>query len=105
MDLYEKQHMWVNAYLKHTFFVGMISSQRSESHYNALKKYESPCHSLVEFFSGLKLTLSNERTKELQADQQSFTGKPKLKTPSFLEEYMTGNFYKVSIFVFKYFCF
>ena len=105
MGLYEKRHMWVNAYLKHTFFAGMISSQRSESHHNALKKYVSPRHSLLEFFFGLKLALSNERTKELQADQQFFTGKPKLKTSSLLEEYMTGNFYKVSIFVFRYFCF
>ena len=89
-EMYEKRHKWVNAYLKHIFFARMTSSQRSESHHSALKKMISPHHSFIDFVARLKMILSQQRVKELQADQESFTYKPKFKTPSLLEKHMAG---------------
>ena len=90
MEMYDKRHQWINAYLKHTFFAGMTSSQRSESNHGALKKYISRHHSFIEFILRLEHVLSGQRTKELQADQESFSCKPKLQTRSTLEANMAG---------------
>ena len=89
-ELYDKRQKWVNAYLKHIFFAGMTSSQRSESQHSALKKMISPYHSFMDFLARVKLILSQQRTNELHADQKSSTYKPKLKTPSLLEAHMAG---------------
>ena len=56
-EIYEKRH---NAYLKYIFFVGMTSSQRSESHHSALKKMISPHHSFMDFVAWLKMIFLNK---------------------------------------------
>ena len=77
-DLFEERKKWALVYGRHTFTADMISTQRSESMNNVLKKYLVPSHNpLREHFERL---LEDRQYEELIADFKMMQTSPMLVT-------------------------
>ncbi|XP_019452010.1 PREDICTED: protein FAR1-RELATED SEQUENCE 5-like [Lupinus angustifolius] len=63
-DMYEKRHHWVKAYSRGTFFVGMKSSQRSESMNAFFDGFVHSTTPLNEFVDQYDKALADRRSKE-----------------------------------------
>lgn len=84
--LYEDRQQWVPAYLKDTFFAGMSTSQQGESVNSFFYSYLSEKTTLNEFLDQYEMTLENLYEKEAQADFETLSIIPSLKTPSPFEK-------------------
>ncbi|XP_047953104.1 protein FAR1-RELATED SEQUENCE 5-like [Salvia hispanica] len=78
--MYGLRHKWVPTYFSHIFFVGMSSSQRSESSHSFFKKYVSNKNSLMDFITRFNRALRHQRHNELVADHIDMNEHPKIKT-------------------------
>ncbi|XP_058071015.1 protein FAR1-RELATED SEQUENCE 5-like [Magnolia sinica] len=96
-SLFNIRHKWVPAYLRHVFFAGMSSSQRSESTNAFFRKYVSKNNSLMDFIIRFDRGVARQRHNELVADHETISSKPKLKT-LFAMERELGETYTRSIF-------
>ncbi|XP_043701124.1 protein FAR1-RELATED SEQUENCE 6-like isoform X2 [Telopea speciosissima] len=87
--LYEDRHQWVPAFLKETNFVGMSTTQRSESINSYFDGFVHARTSLKEFLDNYELALEKRRSEEFQADLSSIHSKPVLKTRSYYEKQLS----------------
>ncbi|KAF8404444.1 hypothetical protein HHK36_009329 [Tetracentron sinense] len=83
--LYEVRRQWVPVFLKDTFFVGMPTTQRSESMNSFFDGYVHAKTSLKEFVDQYDLALRDKYEKEAQTDFESFYTNPVLKTRCYFE--------------------
>ncbi|XP_010445346.1 PREDICTED: protein FAR1-RELATED SEQUENCE 5-like [Camelina sativa] len=67
-NLFELKEKWAMVYGRHTFTADMVSTQRSESMNNILKKYLKRSYNLLCFFGHYERVLEDRRYKELIAD-------------------------------------
>lgn len=79
-DLFEERKKWALVYSRHTFTADMMSTQRSESMNNVLKKYLMPSHNLLRFFEHYERVLEDRRYEELIADFKMMQTSPILVT-------------------------
>ncbi|WOL02412.1 protein FAR1-RELATED SEQUENCE 6 isoform X1 [Canna indica] len=80
-SLYENRHLWVPAFLKHTFWAGMSISQRGEAINIYLNGFVYPKTSLKQFFSKYEMILQSKYKKEVEADSESH------KTPLLISKF------------------
>ncbi|ESQ47734.1 hypothetical protein EUTSA_v10021958mg, partial [Eutrema salsugineum] len=67
-NLFEVREKWAMVYGRQTFTADMVSTQRSESMNNILKKYLRRSYDLLSFFKHYERVLDDRRYKELTAD-------------------------------------
>ncbi|ESQ47733.1 hypothetical protein EUTSA_v10022007mg, partial [Eutrema salsugineum] len=67
-NLFEVREKWAMVYGRQTFTADMVSTQRSESMNNILKKYLRHSYDLLSFFKQYERVLDDRRYKELTAD-------------------------------------
>ena len=72
--LYKMMKLWCPAYSKHSFSGGILSSQRSESTNNSLRRKLLPTHGLCEFYKVFEQVVQDWRRKENGEDHQSMIG-------------------------------
>ncbi|WMV18251.1 hypothetical protein MTR67_011636 [Solanum verrucosum] len=70
-NLYSEKKKWVSVFLKYYFWVGMMSTQRSESMHAFFDGYISERSSLKQFIEQYELALRFKYEKELQAESES----------------------------------
>ena len=99
--LYTVKHSWVPAYLRHIFFVGMSSSQRSDSINAIVDKYVSKKTTLVELLFQVDSTLERQRELELNEDFDSRNSHPVLKTSFKMEKQMELIYTKHNFTIFQ----
>ncbi|XP_063941179.1 protein FAR1-RELATED SEQUENCE 5-like [Daucus carota subsp. sativus] len=95
--MYEKQHHWVKAYLKDTFFAGMKSSQRSESMNSFFDGYVNSNTPLSDFVDQYEKAIASRRDTEEKEDLISMTTTPDLTNMHSLEAH-AGKVYSRNIF-------
>ncbi|QHN76583.1 Protein FAR-RED ELONGATED HYPOCOTYL [Arachis hypogaea] len=71
-DLYEHRHIWVPIYLDHHFWVGMRSTQRSESMHSFFNKYITWNSSLIQFIKQYDNYLGSREQAERESDAADF---------------------------------
>ncbi|KAK9931764.1 hypothetical protein M0R45_019028 [Rubus argutus] len=76
--LFDVKEKWAFMYGRHTFTADMMSTQRSESMNNTLKKYLKPSHDLLRFFEHYERVLADRRYEELIADFKMMQTSPVL---------------------------
>ncbi|XP_050217789.1 protein FAR1-RELATED SEQUENCE 5-like [Mercurialis annua] len=103
--IFEVRKKWAMVYGRHMFTADMMSTQRSESMNNVLKKYLDAKNNFMHFFDNYNRLLSNKRYEELliefkmrervpilQADVEMLRHASKIYTPTvfkmFQDEYM-----------------
>ena len=96
-DIYRIRNMWVPAYLKHNFFAGMSTTQRSESMNAFVKQYVEYKNSLLDFILRFDAGVERLRYLEKKEDFENSNGRPKLKTCSPMEKQM-ADIYTRNIF-------
>ncbi|XP_073121770.1 protein FAR-RED IMPAIRED RESPONSE 1-like [Henckelia pumila] len=69
--LYEEREKWVSVYLNHTFWAGMISTQRSEGIHAYYDGYIHFMSTLKQFVEQYEIATSNKIQKEFRADFES----------------------------------
>ncbi|KAK2640944.1 hypothetical protein Ddye_022707 [Dipteronia dyeriana] len=79
-DLFEARKKWALVYGRHIFTADMMSTQRSESTNNVLKKYLMLSHNLMRFFEPYERVLEDRRYEELIADFKMMQTSPMLVT-------------------------
>lgn len=87
-ELYRLRNKWVPALLRHIFFAGMSSSQRSESMNSILDKYVCKKTTLIEFIFRLESALSRQWELESKEDFDAINSHPELKTSFDMEKQM-----------------
>uniref|UniRef100_A0A0D2ZVX2 Uncharacterized protein n=1 Tax=Brassica oleracea var. oleracea TaxID=109376 RepID=A0A0D2ZVX2_BRAOL len=80
-NLFELREKWARVYGRQTFTADMMSTQRSESMNNILKKYLKRGHNLLRFFEHYERVLDDRRFKELTADFGMMHTSPVLSAP------------------------
>ncbi|XP_058076451.1 protein FAR1-RELATED SEQUENCE 5-like [Magnolia sinica] len=96
-SIYAIRHKWIPAFVRHVFFAGMSSSQRSESMNAFFRSYISKRNSFIDFIVRFDRALARQRHNELAADHETISSKPKLKMPCEMEKVM-GETYTRRIF-------
>ncbi|RYR66863.1 hypothetical protein Ahy_A03g012987 [Arachis hypogaea] len=84
-DLYEDRHIWVPIYLDHYFWVGMKSTQRSESMHSFFNKFITPNSSLIQFVKQYNNCLGSREQAERESDAADFHTVIPCATKSFIE--------------------
>ncbi|XP_050379523.1 protein FAR1-RELATED SEQUENCE 5-like [Argentina anserina] len=77
-SLFELRAKWALMYGRHTFTADMMTTQRSESMNNVLKKYLKSKYDLLRFFIHYERLLADRRYKELIADFKMLQTSPML---------------------------
>ncbi|XP_061998835.1 protein FAR1-RELATED SEQUENCE 5-like [Rosa rugosa] len=77
-NLFDVREKWALVYGRHTFTADMMSTQRSESMNNILKKYLKPSYDLLCFFEHYERVLADRRYEELIADFKMMQTSPVL---------------------------
>ncbi|CAE6011084.1 unnamed protein product [Arabidopsis arenosa] len=67
-NMFEVREKWAMVYGRHTFTADMVSTQRSESMNNILKRYLKSSYDLLSFFEHYERVLDDRRYNELNAD-------------------------------------
>ncbi|XP_010495230.1 PREDICTED: protein FAR1-RELATED SEQUENCE 5-like [Camelina sativa] len=67
-NVFDVREKWAMVYGRHTFTADMVSTQRSESMNNILKRYLKSSYDLLSFFEHYERVLGDRRYKELTAD-------------------------------------
>ncbi|KAG7583246.1 Zinc finger SWIM-type [Arabidopsis suecica] len=67
-NVFEVKEKWAMVYGRHTFTADMVSTQRSESMNNILKRYLKSSYDLLSFFEHYERVLDDRRYNELTAD-------------------------------------
>ncbi|RYR14809.1 hypothetical protein Ahy_B04g071510 [Arachis hypogaea] len=71
-DLYEDRHIWVLIYLDHHFWVGMRSTQRSESMHSFFNKFITRNSSLIQFVKQYDNCLESREQAKRESDAADF---------------------------------
>ncbi|RYR49495.1 hypothetical protein Ahy_A07g036005 isoform A [Arachis hypogaea] len=71
-DLYEDRHIWVPIYLDHHFWVGMRSTQKSESMHSFFNKFITRNNSLIQFVKKYDNCLRSREQAERESDAADF---------------------------------
>ncbi|KAM5576773.1 protein FAR1-RELATED SEQUENCE 5-like [Rosa sericea] len=77
-NLFDMRKKWALVYGRHTFTADMMSTQRSESMNNILKKYLKPSYDLLCFLEHYERVLADRRYEELIADFKMMQTSPVL---------------------------
>ncbi|RYR59445.1 hypothetical protein Ahy_A05g025326 [Arachis hypogaea] len=67
-ELYEDRHLWIPVYLDHYFWVGMRSTQRSESMHTFFNKFITWNSSLIQFVKKYDNCLASREQREKEFD-------------------------------------
>ncbi|KAH6792035.1 hypothetical protein C2S52_002512 [Perilla frutescens var. hirtella] len=70
-DLYSEREKWVPVYLNHTFWAGMISTQRSEGMHAYFDEFLHSRCTLMQFMEQYEMAMSSKIQKEFVADFDS----------------------------------
>ncbi|KAL8487688.1 hypothetical protein ACS0TY_024129 [Phlomoides rotata] len=70
-DLYNERVSWVPIYLNHTFWAGMLSTERSEGMHAYFDEFIHSRNILKQFMEQYKIAISNKIQKEFAADFKS----------------------------------
>ncbi|KAH6762329.1 hypothetical protein C2S52_019762 [Perilla frutescens var. hirtella] len=70
-DLYSEREKWVPVYLNHTFWAGMISTQRSEGRHAYFDEFLHSRCTLMQFMEQYEMAMSSKIQKEFIADFDS----------------------------------
>lgn len=71
-DLYEEKHRWVPIYVKDSFWVGMLITQRSENMNSFFDGYVNSKITLKQFIEQYENALASKVSKENQEDFNSY---------------------------------
>ena len=93
-QIFKIRDMWVPAFLKHTFFGGMPTTQRSESMNAFVKHYVEYKNTLLDFILRFEQGVERLRYLENKEDYESSNGRPKLKAYSSMEKQMADIYEK-----------
>ncbi|XP_043700374.1 protein FAR-RED IMPAIRED RESPONSE 1-like [Telopea speciosissima] len=88
-SLYDDRRHWVPAYIRDTFFAGMVTASRPESVISVFDKYVQKNTTLKEFVDQYKVTLQNMYKDETDADFSTWHGTPALRSHSPYEKQMS----------------
>ncbi|XP_057747430.1 protein FAR1-RELATED SEQUENCE 9-like [Arachis stenosperma] len=77
-QMYEKRHMWENAYLRGKFCAGYRTPSRCEGINSHVKKFLTSRHSIVDLVQNLELVVCEYRNNELVAQFTSMYSAPVL---------------------------
>ncbi|XP_042051332.1 protein FAR-RED IMPAIRED RESPONSE 1-like [Salvia splendens] len=77
-DLYAERENWAPIYLNHYFWAGMVSTQRSESMHAFFDYYVNSQSTLKTFVEQYEVAINDKIRKELEADFQSKSWRPRL---------------------------
>ncbi|XP_016192111.1 protein FAR-RED IMPAIRED RESPONSE 1-like [Arachis ipaensis] len=80
LDMYERKHMWANAYIRGKFFAGLKTTSRCEALNMQIGKFIGNGYNLHEFIEHFQHYLEFMRRRELVADYRSVYGQPIFKS-------------------------
>uniref|UniRef100_A0A1D1XKM7 Protein FAR1-RELATED SEQUENCE n=1 Tax=Anthurium amnicola TaxID=1678845 RepID=A0A1D1XKM7_9ARAE len=84
--LFNIRQRWIPLYLKDTFFAEVSPTQKLETVNDLYKKYFNTKTSLKVFLTQFELAMSARYEKEVQADYETLSTRPTLKTASPIEK-------------------
>ncbi|RYQ79117.1 hypothetical protein Ahy_Scaffold7g108327 [Arachis hypogaea] len=98
-QMYEKRHMWCNAYLRGKFCAGYRTTSRCEGINSHIKGFLNSRHSILELVQNLELVVREYRNNELVAQFNSIYSTPVLTTCLDPIERCAADVYTRAIFV------
>ncbi|XP_078149278.1 protein FAR1-RELATED SEQUENCE 5-like [Carex rostrata] len=96
--IYASKQIWAGAFVKNKMFLGMSTSQRSESLNAKIHKYMNSRLSLCKAVQQLERCVTSMRTKEAELDCRSSQTFPVLTTPFYNLEKSAANNYTRKVF-------
>lgn len=84
LSLYNSRHQWVPAYFRNSFFAAISPNQ--DSHFSFFDSYVNQQTCLPMFFRQYERAMESWFEKEIQADYETMSTMPELKTPSPMEK-------------------